>query len=383
MRILFASTAGAGHFGPLVPFAEAARGSGHHIRVAAPASFGPAVERAGLDFVPVGERSATEADDLFARIRAASFEEANLLMVRDGYAGIFPRAALPALLAAVNSWRPDIIVRETSEVASLVVAVGRGIPRAQVAIGALGLGRLFRDGVTTQLAELGAAHGLAFRADGQGLGDEPILSMMPASLDDPGGSDVFRCRDAGTPIVADPLLEGEGPLIYASFGSEAAGQGLFPSLYAAVIGALADRGWRLVVTVGRSANPSDLGPIPAGVRVEQWIDQDRILPNASVVVCHGGYGTVLGALRKGVPLVVMPLFSTDQRDNGRRISDAGAGLTIGGPDRLEDLVPAVSKVLQDASYRTTATRIASEIDGLPPIADAVAVLVALATQGSS
>ena len=39
MRILFATTAGAGHLGPLIPFAKAATAADVEIMVAAPASF--------------------------------------------------------------------------------------------------------------------------------------------------------------------------------------------------------------------------------------------------------------------------------------------------------------------------------------------------------
>ncbi len=50
MRILFATTAGAGHLGPLVPFAAAATELGHDVVVAAPGSAEPAVRRVGLPF---------------------------------------------------------------------------------------------------------------------------------------------------------------------------------------------------------------------------------------------------------------------------------------------------------------------------------------------
>ena len=48
MRILFATTRAAGHFGPLIPFALACRRAGHDVIVAAAGSLAPHVERAGL-----------------------------------------------------------------------------------------------------------------------------------------------------------------------------------------------------------------------------------------------------------------------------------------------------------------------------------------------
>ncbi len=377
MKILFATTAGAGHLGPLVPFAQACRRAGHDVLVAAPGSFEPEVRRAGLEFAAFGDRSEADAGALFAMIGAASFEEANRLMVREGYAGIFPRAALPALLALVDGWRPSIIVHETAELASLVVAVGRGIPRAQVAIGMLGLLGPFVDGLTQPLVDLGAQHGLTIPADPGLLIAEPVLTLTPGSLDDGEGARVHRFRVLADDMPADPTLEGEGPLIYVTFGSEAAGQGLYPDLYAATIGALASPDWRLLVTIGREADPSALGSLP-GVRVERWIAQNAVLPQAGVVVCHGGYGTVLGALTAGVPVVVMPLFAMDQRENGRRTAEIGAGLAIGGPGDLSVLRAAVSSVLAESRFRSAAQAIAEEIRRLPPVDDAVEVITALA-----
>jgi UDP:flavonoid glycosyltransferase YjiC (YdhE family) len=55
------------------------------------------------------------------------------------------------------------------------------------------------------------------------------------------------------------------------------------------------------VTVGRRFDASTLGPVPANVRVEPWIDQARVLDQADTVVCHGGSGTTLAQLAAGTP----------------------------------------------------------------------------------
>lgn len=116
MRLLFATTAGVGHFGPLAPFALAAVDAGHDVIVAAPGGFERTVREGGFEFWPLGERSQADAGAMFARIGAAgSFEAANMVMLRDGFAGIFARAALPAMLSLFEAWRPDVVVREAAE----------------------------------------------------------------------------------------------------------------------------------------------------------------------------------------------------------------------------------------------------------------------------
>ncbi len=70
-----------------------------------------------------------------------------------------------------------------------------------------------------------------------------------------------------------------------------------------------------------------LDPLPAGVHAERWVDQERVQAAAGVVVCHGGSGTVFGALAAVVPVVVVPVFA-DQFENGRRVAAAGAGVVV-------------------------------------------------------
>jgi UDP:flavonoid glycosyltransferase YjiC (YdhE family) len=82
------------------------------------------------------------------------------------------------------------------------------------------------------------------------------------------------------------------------------------------------------------------------------------MPRASVVVTHGGFGTVARALGFGLPLVVVP-YAFDQPEVAQRIVHAGAGVRLDPatltPGALRD---AVMTVLADPSYRTNARHIA-------------------------
>jgi UDP:flavonoid glycosyltransferase YjiC (YdhE family) len=123
--------------------------------------------------------------------------------------------------------------------------------------------------------------------------------------------------------------------------------------------------------------------------VEQWVAQDAISPRAAAIVCHGGFGTTLHALTHGAPLVVMPLFSTDQWANAAAVARTGAGLALDSerrsrrvldlpnPRTVSDLRPAVERVLGEASFGREARRIAASIGALPPVDDAPAALAAV------
>jgi UDP:flavonoid glycosyltransferase YjiC (YdhE family) len=94
---------------------------------------------------------------------------------------------------------------------------------------------------------------------------------------------------------------------------------------------------------------------------------------ADVIVCDGGFGSTLGSLAHGAPLVILPLFSGDRWANGEAVVRAGAGVTV-ADDRtvrnvldlpraktLGRLAGAVTSVLNDASYRREAGRIAEAV----------------------
>ena len=133
---------------------------------------------------------------------------------------------------------------------------------------------------------------------------------------------------------------------------------------------------RALLTTGRGMEPGVLGAVPANVHVEAWVPQRDILPHATALVCHGGSGTVLGALGAGLPLVVVPLFA-DQPDNARSVAAARAGLALPAPD-ASALRAAIERVLGDAELRRGAQRIADEMAALSPIESAVDRLVGMA-----
>ncbi len=379
MRVLVATTAGSGHFGPLLPFAGALREAGHEVVVAAPASFAPAVSRAGYPHRPLADAAPGELGAVFARLPSLSWEEANAQVIGEVFGRIDTRAALPGMEAAVKALRPDLILRESAEFSSYLTAERLGVPHAHVSVG-LGLLNVFsRPVLEAPLTELGAEPGLP------GLFSLATLTMAPASFEDPataGGDEVRRFRDDTADGAEDPLPgwwpNAADPLVYMTFGTVAAGMGLFPDLYRGAVGALADLPIRVLLTVGDAGDPSALDPLPANVHVERWFPQRAVMPHASAMVGHGGFGTTMSGLANGVPMVVVPLFA-DQPHNARRVDAIGAGVALdGGPAAIGALAGAVARVLTDDSIRAGARRIADEIAGLPAAAEAVPLLEGLA-----
>lgn len=125
------------------------------------------------------------------------------------------------------------------------------------------------------------------------------------------------------------------------------------------------------MTVGRDVDPAELGPQPANVRVERWVPQHELLPQCSLVVSHGGSGSVLGALAHGLPMVLLPL-GADQPLNAERCATLGVARVLDAvsvtPAQVRE---AANAVLAEARHRVAAGRLRDEIAALPDPADAV------------
>ncbi len=374
MNVLFTTIRNTSHFLPLVPFIETCRRRGHDVAVAAPSDLADRVAATGAAFFPFGHPGDEGLRPLWMSLRGASEEES----IRISIAGIFVEAcagaALPGLLETMERWRPSIVVRESQEYAALIAAEKLGIPHVRVAITApSGEARILPYALPPLDVHRRAA-GLPPDPSGETLRREPALTQFPASLEVAAGpmGPVFRFR-AGRK-EAPPLPDWWGarrdPFVYATLGTVVGSLDVMRAAYRPILDALVDLPVRALLTVGKDLPLEDLGEVPPNVHVERFYPQDDVIPHAAAVVCHGGSGTVLGTLAAGVPMVVAPLFA-DQPFNAERIAAVGAGLAL--PTRgatAAGLRQALTRVLEEGSFRATAGVIAAEIAALPSMDDA-------------
>jgi hypothetical protein len=380
MRVLFATTANDGHFGPLRPFVRAVLEAGHDVRVAAPASYAETLRKAGFAHEPFADAPPELIGPVMARLPTLPFDEANRTVLREVFARIDAQAALPALTATIDSWRPDLVVRESAELGSLAAAERAGLPHVHVCIGMHEVGDLFAQETTEQVAELGRLVGLPEGRLAEALAAETVLSAVPDSVDGAGAP--WRFRDPGlvdpSGGLPDAWGQADAPLVYATFGSVTASLGVFGGVFRDALDALADEDVRVLMTVGRGLDPASLGPLPANARVEQWWPQGAVLSQAAALLGHGGFGTTMGALANGVPQVVAPIFTSDQVVNGRHVADSGAGLTVPpGPSSVAAAAALVPRLLAEPSYAERARAVATEIASLPHPSAAVRVMEGL------
>jgi UDP:flavonoid glycosyltransferase YjiC (YdhE family) len=369
MRVLAAcSLGGAGHLQPLLPLLAAAERRGDEVQVIAPASMQEMVETAGYRFVVGAEPPEADVAPIRERLPVAPPQEASVLGNRELFGRMATTAMLPAMERIVADWSPDFVLREPCEYASAVVAGQRSIRTAQVAI-------------SVAEAELGSilTAAPALEAHRVGLVEElrasPYLTRFPAALDRSPFSDTRRFREPESTGVAEALPdwweESDAPLAYVTFGTVLGHMSMAADAFRTVVRAVADLPVRVLLTVGRTIDLGSIGPIPAHVHVEPWVDQRRVFGTADLVVSHGGSGTSFGALAAGVPLVVVPMFA-DQFENARRIAAAGAGVVV--DSEPDPIARAITTVLDTPSFRTGARRIAADMAAAPAVDDLYAQL---------
>lgn len=386
MRILFTSTPGYGHVLPMLPLARAALLSGHQVRWATGPDACRVVRAAGIDATEAGLTDA-EVAPMRAEARRASVGLAPEEVPMRVFPLLFGAARTGPMLAAVlplaRDWRPDLIVHENGELAAPLVATLLGVPHAVHAFGGAIPAAILADG-GEHVAALWSRHGLEMPPYA-GCYQHLYLDICPPALQTVPMDHIRDVRAArpvtydgeDVPELAAVLPEDDGrPLVYVTLGTVSNRV----DLMSAVVQMVSGLGVRLLVTVGPGIDPAALGPQPAGVRVQQWVPQARVLPHCAAVVSHGGSGTLLATAALGLPQLCLPQ-AADQFRNATGLVRARAGLAL-HPDAVspEAVADALRAVLADEQLRAGAGRVRDEIAAMPAPAQVVSELEKLVTR---
>jgi UDP:flavonoid glycosyltransferase YjiC (YdhE family) len=124
------------------------------------------------------------------------------------------------------------------------------------------------------------------------------------------------------------------------------------------LAALAAEPVRVVATTNRVV-PQRPIEVPANAVLTDWLSYSQLMPAASLVVSHGGHGTVARALGAGTPVLICPIIG-DMSETAMRVSWAGAGLSL--PWRLCRPAPlrwAARRLLTEPSFAARAAGIAA------------------------
>ena len=172
--------------------------------------------------------------------------------------------------------------------------------------------------------------------------------------------------------VPDSLAGQEGALIYFSLGS--LGSADVP-LMRRVIGCLAATPHRYIVSKGPLHAELELAPNMHGA---EFLPQTSVIPQADLVITHGGNNTATECLHFGKPMIVLPLF-WDQHDNAQRVDELGLGVRL-DTYRFTDgeMHGAIARLLGDEALRARLGEAARQIQARQGLRRAAGLIEAAA-----
>ncbi|WP_030192025.1 glycosyltransferase [Streptomyces violaceorubidus] len=377
MRILFSSTPQHGHLLPLLPLARAFRDRGDEVAVITSAGFGPLFDAERLTLLAVGP----EIPVLLAEAaRLAGVDDPTApdpAVAAELFAGARIDLTAEEAVTAAREFRPDLVVAEATDYVGPLVAATLGVPYARLAFGPL-IPAQFTDVFDAVAERRYKERGLTVPAPAWYLDPCPEILRAP-DWAPPQGRLPLRPeahRGPDTPSgTADATATGDGsrPRVLLSFGTHFA----TPEALRPVIDALAGHA-DLVVTLGLTGAAADFGDGLDHVEFVAFTPLAEILDGIDVVVTHGGAGTTMGTLSRGVPLVVVPQ-GADQFLQAGAVAGSRTGVAVMPPAKAESVAEAVTEVLGNAEYRDNARRAAQQIEAMPSpseVADQLAAAVA-------
>jgi UDP:flavonoid glycosyltransferase YjiC (YdhE family) len=379
MRFLVAAFGDPGHVFPAIALGRALAGRGHGVTIETWEERRAVVEGAGLAFAAAEEYRTFPPPD------------------PDSPEGAHAAEAARALLPLLEEMRPDAVVSDILTLAPALAAEAAGVPRATLiphiypvvepglpffAVGLrparTPLGRLVwrqgqrvlnvglgqgRSDLNKQRARLGLPPTERFHG-----GISPDLALVGTfpQLEYPRrwptGVEVTGPMSFEIPHPEIELPPGEDPLVLVAPSTAHDSRN---HLVRTALAALAGEPVRVVATTNRVV-PQRPIEVPDNALLVDWVSYTQLMPAASLVVSHGGHGTVARALAAGTPLLISP-FVGDMSETAMRVGWAGAGLSL--PWRLCRPGPlrwAARRILDDPSLTARAGELAawaSENDG--------------------
>lgn len=116
-------------------------------------------------------------------------------------------------------------------------------------------------------------------------------------------------------------------------------------------GALGEVGMRVLVLTGSELAADELELTGPEIVVRDFVPHSAVLPQADLVVTHGGMGTLMAAFAAAVPVLCMPL-GRDQRHNAELVAELGLGGVLAPDAPPEQIREAARAILGTPGFRS-------------------------------
>ena len=230
--------------------------------------------------------------------------------MRQFFAGSAANERTQRLGTLIETWRPDLVVRDEVDFGAALAAELAGLPHAAiVVIAQLAVSRAPRS-LRCLWRRYAPTSGLEPAAMIESLHRYLLLVPVPPSFRDPREPLPVTARFVRPAILDDqwilpsPWRNRTVPRVYFTLGT------IFPQesgdLFQRVLAGLASLPIEVTVTVGDAITPAELGKQPLNVRIARFLPLNETLARSDLVVSHGGSGTVIAALARGSPPTPLP-----------------------------------------------------------------------------
>ena len=355
MKIVYSTRPYLGHLYPFVPLGRDLYARGNEVAVASGPELIPAVDQAGFTWLPAG----LHPNEALARFPAGDSD----------YGIETVRVKVNDLLEVLMNWyQPQVLIREPTDLAAAIAAEVSGVASIS-----LGVSHFIP---VTSWSYLAAQSLQTLRREYR-LPPDPALSFLHRGLYLDTVPPSFEEFAGGPPRGLLPISyrswDGDGGAAHDLVDPDDQRSGVLvslgtvyndePKLLKLFMAALDQPDLRVICTTGAGAAPP--ATLPANVQVVDYAPHSALLPHCRVLLCHGGFNTVMGALALGVPVVCVPL-GADQYFNAERCQALGAGLRLEREGLTASKIrSAVRTVLDDPSFATAAAAIRAEVEALP------------------
>lgn len=276
----------------------------------------------------------------------------------------------PGVEAAVQGFRPDVVVADQQALAGSLVAERMGVPWATSATTSAeftdvlaGMPKV-ADWLDEVLRSLRGRIGDPSGTADPRFSPHLVLAFSTRELVGPDAMTGEQFRWVGPSIAPRPAppgfpwewLDPSRSTVLVTLGTANTDVGArFLTECVSALRVRADRVQAVIVDPGgtleaTTADDKDLLVVPS-------VPQLPLLERVDAVVCHAGHNTVCEALWHGVPLVVAPIRD-DQPVVAGQVTGAGAGVRVRfGRVPAVKLGAAIDSVLHEPGYRAAAGRI--------------------------
>jgi UDP:flavonoid glycosyltransferase YjiC (YdhE family) len=304
-----------------------------------------------------------------------------------GYSAL--RAKVDDLLNIMRTiFRPNIIIRESTDLAASIAAEVVEVPCVTFGVCTAIPLSVWLKQAGSSLSQLRSDYGLPADPELEFLHRTLYIDVVPPSVEsgwiksipdvlyiryEPWDGGAGRQRPAWLGQLPDR------PTALVTLGTVYNKQ---TSVMKTFLSALEGDDINVICTLGDDQPMQAFLPAPVNVRIEQYLPHSLVLPSCDVLLCHGGFNSVMGALCAGVPVVCVPQAG-DQFVNAQRAADIGFGIELGNqaaaPATREAVREAVRRVVRERSFRERASTIQAEIEGQIRVSDVVGTIEKLGT----